>query len=171
MKKSITILIAAIILAESTMAQTGSERFSTGKSTDASNEKSSVMKSNSQVKAEMNFMRMNTDARNIEWFDIPGGFQVHYTMEGKNGRSFFDNKGRFQRSIVTYGEKYLPQEVRMQIKSTYYLDYKITNVTEIIHFLEAGKPIYLIQLTNGKVWKKVRVVDGDLELIEEFKAI
>jgi len=170
MKKSISALMAATILAASTMAQGSNVQFSTSTSSDLSKNESPSFKSVGQLKAEKNFLKLNNRAENIRWFENPSGFQVHYLLGEKTGRSYFDNKGRFQYSILTYSEKDLPLEVKKQVKSVYYLDYTITNVTEISHFHEPGKTSYLIQITNGKVWKKVRVADGELELVEEFKA-
>ena len=123
-----------------------------------------------RVRAERDFLKSNTQATNIQWYEVPRGFLAYYKIQGNKGRSFYDRKGRFVYNIISYNEQFLPREVRIQVKSVYYLDYKITHVNEINHNSEPGKPIYLIQITNNKLWKKLKIADGEMELLEEFAA-
>ena len=170
MKKSIFLLTVVSLLAIASLAQTNKLSYSAGTTTDPSVEKSPPVKSIAQSKVEMNFLRLHKQTESMECFEIPGGFQLHYREKGKNGRSYFDRKGRFQYRILTYGEADLPLRVRSQVKCVFFLDYRITNVTEINYVHKPGQPIYLINITNDKVWKKVRVADDELEVVEEFKA-
>ncbi len=122
-------------------------------------------------KAKKNFQKLNKHVEGVAWYDISDGFAAYYfTKDQIKGKSYFDSKGGFLWSILVYGEKNLPKDIRIQVKSAYFLDYRITHVSEIRHITQPGEIIYLVQITNDKVWKKLRILNGEMEVIEEFPA-
>ncbi len=107
-------------------------------------------------------MQSNKQAENVKWYEYPKGFLVYYTKDGNQGRSFYDKKGRLAYNILSYPEQFLPCKIRDLVKREYYLDYKITWANEIY---SAGKKAFIVNITDGKTWKFVRVCDDELDLI------
>ena len=150
------------------MAQGNINSTSAETSTDPILKGAASAASTGQIRAERNLLKSNKDAKGIQWYEIDRGFAAYYTKDGHKGKSFYDMKGRFLWSILSYDEKYLPCEIISIVKSVHYLNYRITQASEIHHYLEPGHTIYLLQITNDKVWKKVRIIDGEIETVEEF---
>ena len=69
-------------------------------------------------------------------------------------------------NLISYPEQFLPVKIKKLIKSVYYMDYRITHVNEI---LQDNKTVFLVMITDDKVWKKLRIMD-EIEEIEEIKA-
>ena len=118
-------------------------------------------------RAENNFTRSNLNVENVRWYSDPKGYFVYYTLDGNRGRRFYNKKGRFMYDAISYPEKFLSPELKDRVKSVYYNDYRITNVTEIHG---DGKVVHLIQITDGRSWKKLQLANGEMELVEEFAA-
>ncbi len=121
-----------------------------------------------RLKAEKNFLRHHKHVDNIQWFDERNGFFVYYNQDGKKGRSFYNGRGRFLYDVISYSGKFLSPQLKDLVKSVYYLDFRITHVSEV---RTAGKLVHLIELTDDKCWKKLRVQDGIMELIKEYTII
>jgi hypothetical protein len=170
MKKSISILTIGLMIATSGTGQYNNNA-SLKPYIDPVIKENSIALEIGRSKAKKNFQKLNKQAEAVEWFDLADGFAAYYlTTEGIKAKTFFNSKGWFLWSILNYGEKNLPNDIRIQVKSVYFLDYRITNVSEIQHHSEQGT-IYLVQITNDKVWKKLRIHDGEMEVIEEFPAL
>ena len=118
-----------------------------------------------RLKAEKNFLKQHKHADNIQWFDDNNGFFVYYKQDGRKGRSFYNGRGQFLYDVISYPGKLISPQLKDLVKSVYYLDFRITHVSEI---RTAGKLVHLIELTDDKCWKKLRVQDGVMELIKEF---
>ena len=119
-----------------------------------------------QLKAEEDFLRSNKKAENVRWYDDEKGFFVYYTKDGNRGRSFYNKKGNFVYNVLSYREQFLPFKIKKWVKSVYYMDYRITHANEI---RQDGKTVFLVQITDDKVWKKLRIEDDDMEVIEEYE--
>lgn len=162
MKKIIFILILMAIITSVTMAQ--------GSNSSLSNEETPASQKNlstgvlAQLKAEKDFLRSNKEAENVRWYHDVKGFFVYYTKEGNKGRSFYNQKGNFIYNVLSYPEQSLPFKIKSWVKMVYYMDYKITHVNEI---RQDGKTIFLVQITDDKTWKKLRIIDDDMEVIKE----
>lgn len=118
-----------------------------------------------RLKAEKNFLKQHKHADNIQWFDDNNGFFVYYKQDCRKGRSFYNGRGQFLYDVISYPGKLISPQLKDLVKSVYYLDFRITHVSEI---RTAGKLVHLIELTDDKCWKKLRVQDGVMELIKEF---
>ncbi len=118
-----------------------------------------------RLKAEKNFLKQHKHADSIQWFDDNNGFFVYYKQDGRKGRSFYNGRGQFLYDVISYPGKLISPQLKDLVKSVYYLDFRITHVSEI---RTAGKLVHLIELTDDKCWKKLRVQDGVMELIKEF---
>ncbi len=119
-----------------------------------------------KLKAEEDFLKWNKNAEQVRWYEETNGFFVYYTTDGKKARSFYDKRGYFVYNLISYPEQFLPVKIKKLIKSVYYMDYRITHVNEI---LQDNKTVFLVMITDDKVWKKLRIMD-EIEEIEEIKA-
>src|SRR5882757_8626655 len=79
-------------------------------------------------------------------------------------RVFYDNKGRVRFTIDYYGEKELPREIRAIVKPVYY-DYVITAVQEV---KADSKSVYYVSLQDSSKLITIRVVDGEMELVQSL---
>ncbi|SRR5579871_95721 len=116
------------------------------------------------VKASRNFDKTFKGAINVSWAGIVDGFSASFTQNENFNRAYFDKKGNLTYTITYYDGKKLPHDIRAIVKSTYY-DCDIPFVEEI-H--TADKIVYLVHLQDEKTWKKVKVCDGQMELIEDL---
>jgi hypothetical protein len=116
------------------------------------------------TKALKNFDKFFKGATNVGWYKISDGFSAIFTQNENLNRAYFDNKGNVTFTITYYSGKKLPHDIRSMVKGTYY-DYEIPFVEEI----HAGdKVVYIVHLEDETTWKKVKVSDGEMELIEDF---
>jgi hypothetical protein len=86
-------------------------------------------------------------------------------VNGIRNRIAYDKKGHWHSALRFYTEDELPREVRHLVKSKYY-DFSIAGVTEVSF---NGKLAHVVSLESKTEWKKLKVVDGEMEEIESFK--
>jgi hypothetical protein len=170
MKKSVATPIVAMMLALASLAQESNTSNSYGTPA-AAGAKRSKIKTDAQLKAERFFYVINESAENINWYQGPDGFQAYYLDNGKHGITYFDKKGDFLHTILSYSETLLSSDIRKRVKSLFYLDYSITNVAEIRKDKKSANNIYLVLLTNGKEWVRARVDTDEIAVIERFPAL
>lgn len=89
------------------------------------------------------------DAR---WYSDGNGFVSYFVRDGYGSRAFYDKKGRWQYSLIFYGEDKLPKDIRTMVKSTYF-DMAITLVEEVHTNDGKGYVIYLEDKSNIKLVK------------------
>jgi hypothetical protein len=168
MKKIISTLALATIVTAVTMAQKNSISSKNESAPVPNLEKSFSEYAAGRIKAERDFLKSKKQVENVKWYEESNGYFVYYTNNGNKGRSFYDTKGNLIYNILSYQEQSLPHDIRDQVKSAYYFDYKITSVEEI---QMQGKTIYIVHLTDNKTWKIVRIYDGEMEVIQEYNAL
>jgi hypothetical protein len=117
------------------------------------------------LKAVRDFSKSCQKAENIHWYIDAKATFAYYYVNGNKGWRVYDKKGNFVYNMDTYPEKFLPYDIRDQVKRTYYLDYNIIWVQEI---QTEGKTIYIVHLTNKTTWLNVRVGDGEMDVLEEY---
>ncbi|HUR12443.1 MAG TPA: hypothetical protein VM012_13795, partial [Flavitalea sp.] len=88
-------------------------------------------------------------------------------IDGIRNRIAYDKKGNWHSTLRFYDEDAMPKDVRHLVKSNYY-DYAINGVTEVKF---NNKLAYVISLEGKTDWKKVKVVDGEMEVMEAFKKL
>lgn len=118
------------------------------------------------IKAVKDFEKSCQKAENIHWFIERNVTFAYYNVSGNRGKRVYDKKGNFVYSMVNYPEEYLPYDIRDQVKRIYYLDYNIIWVQEI---QTEGKTIYVVHLTNKTTWLNVRVCEGEMDVLEQYK--
>lgn len=116
------------------------------------------------VKAINDFNKGFKGATAVSWYTIKDGFLATFTQDNKFNRAFYSKKGNLNATITYYDGKKLPHDIRAMVKSTYY-DYDIPYVEEV----HAGdNVVYIIHLEDEKSWKKLKVTEDGMELIEDF---
>lgn len=78
---------------------------------------------------------------------------------------FYNRNGNNVAMIRYYTEDKLPNEVRHPVKSTYY-DFNIFLVTEVT---VGNKIAYLVKIKDKTCTKTIRVMNGEMDVIEEFE--
>ena len=117
------------------------------------------------VNATAQFWEMFGESRDEKWYPLPNGFLAEFVEKNVQVRAFYDKKGNWVYTIRQYTEKELPSEVRAQVKQTYYDD-MIGVVKEVI---QAGYTVYLIHIENEARWKTIRIRDGEMDVVQDFK--
>ena len=180
MKKTISLCIttALLVLAniDKTHAQSSNNiaRFTINPSQDkkASPDKfynstqnsNSVLLNDINIKAVQHFMNTYKNAYDIRWTKLKNGFRVYFISDGIQTRIIYTMKGVPESTIRYYTEDKLLYEIRHLIKTKYY-DYIISIVTEVDY---RGKVAYLVKMENKNSWKTIKVVNSEMEVIEEY---
>ena len=107
-----------------------------------------------------NFKNAGTPSLSI----FKNGFVIRSEKDGVQTRAFYDQKGRWSSTILTYSRDKLPANVRRQVKSIYY-DYNIYLVNEIT---VADKTVYLVSIEDENGYKTIRVTDDETSVFDEF---
>jgi hypothetical protein len=115
-------------------------------------------------KAIKSFGQVYSGAANVSWYKISDGFSASFSQNGNFNRAYFDKKGRMTYCITYYDGKKLPRDIYTIVKSTYF-DCEIPFVEEI-H--DGDHIVYLVHLQDETSWKKVKVCDGEMTLVEDF---
>jgi hypothetical protein len=89
---------------------------------------------------------------------------IYFVRDGVSTRVGYDKKGNWHHTIRYYGEDLLPKEVRAIVKSTYY-DYNIFSVTEVT---VGDKTAHLVNIEDKTSWKTLKIVDGEMEVMQEY---
>lgn len=117
-------------------------------------------------KAEKNFTRSYKNAKDVEWSLLKDRrLMVHFSDNDVQARIFY-NKGGYQLGMIRYyTEDKLPFDVRHLVRSTYY-DF---NIFLVIETTVRNETAYLVKIKDRSHTKTIRVVNGEMETIEEFE--
>jgi hypothetical protein len=116
------------------------------------------------VKAIKSFDKTFKGVSNVSWYTIADGFGATFTQNENLNRAYYDKKGNLTFTISYYNGKKLPHDVRAMVKSTYY-DCEIPFVEEI---RKGDHVVYIVHLEDETTWKKVKVSDSGMELMEDL---
>jgi hypothetical protein len=169
MKKLTFILLAPFLTLAMANGANGQSNFATADdkvitlSSSFENEARSSM--DIDIRAIRNFKKEFPDVTNDVWTKIKEGYFVGFSVNGIQSKLFLSKNGTCLGHIRYYSEKDLPAAVRHQVKSMYY-DFSIFNVTEAT---AAGNTVYLITLEDNVSWKTVRVADGEMSVLKQYK--
>jgi hypothetical protein len=90
---------------------------------------------------------------------------VRFFDNGIQTKIFYNRKGNQDAMVRYYTEDKLPNEVRHSVRSTYY-DFNIFLVIEVT---VGNQTAYLVKIEDKTCTKTIRVMNGDMEVIEEFE--
>ncbi|OQP68027.1 hypothetical protein [Niastella populi] len=118
------------------------------------------------VRAMRDFVGRYGDAENVKWHNTNSSFIAVFFRDSVQHRVVYTSRGDLNFIMKYYEEKRMARNIRAQVKSTYY-DYKIYVIQEIE--MPDRPAVYIIHLQGEKDWKKVRVCQGEMDVLEEFK--
>ena len=116
------------------------------------------------ARASRDFWSRVGDQKDEQWYKASAGYEAAYTEGPVKAFYWYDKKGHWVYSILTYGENKMPEDVRALVKSTWY-DYDINWVKEV---REAQNTVYVVHIENARNWKEVAVQDGETRMLKEF---
>ena len=115
--------------------------------------------------AVRNFMKDYKYVTNAKWSKLGNGYYVvNFTVDSIRTRIVYDRAGHCENIVRYYFENRLPPEVRHLVKSTYY-DFSIYHIIEPTL---NGITSYLVKMEGPTTWTTVKVVDGEMEVFEEY---
>ena len=117
------------------------------------------------TKAVKHFATTFGNAKDISWMKVKDGSIVYFTLNDIKMKSAYRPNGSLACTIRYYGEDQLPKSVRRLVKTNYF-DFDISQVIEIKHDNEF---IYIVKLQDEKSLKTVRVSNGEIQVLEEYK--
>ena len=118
------------------------------------------------VRAMRDFVSRYGDVDDVKWHNSNGGYIAVFFRDSMQYRVMYSSRGDLNYVMKYYEEKQMARNIRAIVKSTYY-DYKIYIVQEIE--TPDRPPIYIINLQGDTDWKKVKLCQGEMEVMEEFK--
>ncbi len=110
------------------------------------------------------FLNAYGNNRGEIWSSSSDGFRASFRSENMLYLVDYDKTGNWSGTTRIYNETKLPREIRRIVKSTYY-DYAIKSVSEVSG---AQKLMYFVKIQDSVTLKTIRVMDGDMQVIEEF---
>jgi hypothetical protein len=107
----------------------------------------------------------DTDAEKADWRQIKDGFIAEFENNGVKTKVYYNRKGSWCSTLLTYDQYKLPEDVRRMVRINYY-DYEIYVAYEV-HIED--KTIYLVKIQDRETLKTIRIIDGDMDLYEDYK--
>jgi hypothetical protein len=118
------------------------------------------------VRAMRDFVNRYGDASDAVWHQTNNSYVAVFSRDSVQYRVIYTTRGDLSYTMKYYEEKKMARNIRAQVKSTYY-DYNIYIIQEIE--TPDHPTIYIINLQGDTDWKKVKLCQGDMEVLEEFK--
>ncbi len=111
------------------------------------------------IRLVRSFMQYFDNASNERWDTLGNNFLVKFTLNNKQGRALFTNKGNLIYSILVGTEKELPAGIRYQVRSNYF-DYHIVRATEVY---QNRCTAWIVELACDDKRLTLRLEDGEME--------
>ncbi|HEY8894335.1 MAG TPA: hypothetical protein VIM79_05955 [Niastella sp.] len=118
------------------------------------------------VRAMRDFVTRYGDVDNAMWHKSNGNYVAVFFRDSVQYRTVYSGRGDLSFIMKYYEEKQMPRNIRAQVKSTYY-DYKIFVIQEIE--VPDHPTVYIVNLQGDTDWKKVKLCQGEMEVMEEFR--
>lgn len=118
------------------------------------------------VRAMRDFVSRYGDVADAAWHRSNDNYIAVFTKDSVQHRVIYTNRGDLSYIMKYYEENRMPRNIRAQVKSTYY-DYKIYIIQEIE--TPDHPTLYIVNLQGESDWKKVKLIQGEMEVMEEFK--
>ena len=112
-----------------------------------------------------NFLKTYEDVSGERWIEVKEGFVAMFNYNGMDYQVAYTKKGNLLRTIRSYNEDKMQQDLRHIVKSSYY-DYEITRVHEIE--MPLSLITYVVQLAGKKELIDLRIYDGEMEVMRKF---
>ena len=117
------------------------------------------------VRATRDFWQRAGEQNDAQWFKDAEGYLAEFSNGPSRAQFFYDRKGNFTYSILSYTEKEMPADVRRLVRSNYY-DFSIGWVKEVS---EGQTTAYVVHIEDTASWKDVVVQDGEMRVLHAFR--
>jgi hypothetical protein len=118
------------------------------------------------TRAMRDFVSRYKDVTTEQWHKTNGNWVAVFFRDSVQYRVVYDKRGDLNFIMKYYEEPELARDVRARIKSVYF-DYKIFIVQEIES--PDHSTVYIVNLQGDTDWKKIKLCDGDIEVMEQYK--
>jgi len=118
------------------------------------------------IRAMRDFVSRYGDVADVLWHRSNDTYVAVFFKDSVQHRVIYSSRGDLSFIMKYYEESRMPRNIRAQVKSTYY-DYKIYVVQEIE--TPDHPTVYIVNLQGDTEWKKVKLCQGEMEILEEFK--
>ena len=116
-------------------------------------------------KAVKKFARQYKNQPDASWFKSSNGLLVaFFKIDDIQTFIYYNEKGTCEFIMRYYKEEKLPEVIRNLVESTYD-NFSIYQVTEV---RKNNQIAYVVKMENKKFWKTVKVIDGEMEVTEEY---
>ena len=117
-------------------------------------------------KAYQDFTTRFKGATNINVSEASNAIFISCSTDGDFNRITYNRKGRWQHTVRTYDNQKLPENIREQVEYVYP---RFAIFGGVIEVHASNKVAYLVTVEDKKSWKRIRVVDGEMDIYEEYK--
>jgi hypothetical protein len=118
------------------------------------------------VRAMRDFVSRYGDVTNAVWHRSNDNYVAVFYKDSVQHRVIYSGRGDLSYIMKYYEESRMPRNIRAQVKSMYY-DYKIYVIQEIE--TPDHPTVYIVNLQGDTDWKKVKLCQGEMEVMEEFR--
>ena len=106
------------------------------------------------------------NATDITTVAVANATIISCDFDGKHSRILYDRKGRWQHTITSYDCEKLPLNVREAVEAAY-PRYQIFGAA--VEVTVANGTAHLVTIENKTSWKRIRVVNGETDVYEEYE--
>lgn len=117
------------------------------------------------IKVVRNFRKTFPLVEDAYWTEAKGFYFVHFTTDDIRQKIAYGKNGEISYEIKMFGANQVPQKIRRNVLTTYY-DYTITSAQELKLNRQS---VFLVKISGDRDWKTIRISDGEMEVIEEFR--
>lgn len=120
---------------------------------------------NSNERLYNRFTRMFANATDIHVIPTGHSTVLYCKVNGIQNNILFSNKGAWLHTVRYYSPDQLPADVRLMV-SRAYPKYTLLWASEVN---TDGATAYLVDIENKYLYKKIRVINGDMDTYQEFE--
>jgi hypothetical protein len=168
----ITLIVCMLSLGAPTLAQSSKQPFLNKKSlidsgSGATEADRVTLENLKTTNARMynHFTRNFGNATDIRVANIGKQQLITCSVDGGQNRIRYQKNGRWQSTIRTYENSLLPEDVREFINDSYP---KYSIFGAVIEVSAGGNTALLVLIENKNSWKRIRVVNGEMDVYEEY---
>jgi hypothetical protein len=118
------------------------------------------------VKMHSHFNKNFKNATDIRIHAVDDHTQITFKVDGISNSVQYNKKGKWQYSLRTYDESKLAAGIRNAVETAYpgYQVFGFVNEVDVLN-----KTATLVMIENRDSWKRIRMVDDEFSVYEEYK--
>jgi hypothetical protein len=118
------------------------------------------------VKMHKHFSKNFKNATDIRIHPETDHTQISFRENGITNSVQYNKKGKWQYSLRTYDESKLSDNIRNDVE-TAYPGYRVFGFVNEVDVLD--KTATLVMIENKDSWKRIRIVDNEISVYEEYR--